>query len=175
MKNLSKMLVFLFISVVLFQAGGELSAQPGPQSIKRIQQVKKMKLLDELNLDEKTADRFLIKYSAWEDKVNEKKEAIDIARKELDLAVQKKEDKSALTQKSNKFLEAMAEMGKTLQDKNIDMRNVLTEEQYAKFLIFEDRFMHDLQKTMFRMMKKGDMPPPDFDGGHHPRPRKPKK
>ncbi len=175
MKNLSKILVFLFISIISFQSGAELLAQPGPKALKRIQQVKKMKMLDELNLDDKVADKFLIKYGAWEDKMNEKKEAIDIARKELDLAVQKKEDKSLLTQKSNKFLEAMADMGKTHLEKNNDMRNVLNEEQYAKFLIFEDRFMHDLQKTMFRMMKKGDMPPPDFDGERHPRPRKPKK
>ena len=153
------LIAFVFIGI----NAGEAFAQPSPKAIKRIQQVKKMKLLDELEIDDKQADKFIIKYTAWDDKIIGMKDQIDIARKELDLSIQKKEDKNELMKKAIKFLETMTEMNKLIQEKNYEMRSVLTEEQYAKFLIFEDRFMHDLQKTMFRMMKKGDMPPPDFD------------
>lgn len=172
MKKSNRMIWLIIAFVFIGINAGEVFAQPGPKAIKRIQQVKKMKLLDELEIDDKQADKFIIKYTAWDDKIIAMKDQIDIARKELDLSIQKKEDKNELMKKANKFLETMTEMNKLIQEKNYDMRSVLTEEQYAKFLIFEDRFMHDLQKTMFRMMKKGDMPPPDFDDEM---PRKPRK
>ncbi len=165
MKNLIiKPLVILFTAFLLIFSSGDLFAQRNIKAKERIQQVKKIKLLEILELDEKTADKFLVKFSFWESKIMAHRDATDLLADELDIAIRKNADKSEIVKLTNQYLEKMSEFHKIISERNNDVKSILNEHQFAKFLIFEDRFIKDVQKVMFKMMKgrdgDDDMPPP---------------
>lgn len=165
----SKILTWIFVAAFATLQWNVASAQPEqPQpptqkSMQKLNQIKKMKMLEVLELDDAVADKFLLKYNEWDKKIDEHRKKTDIARKELDLAITKGEDKTSLTQKTDAFIEILNEMPAIVKGRNSDIRAMLDEEKFAKFILFEDRFMFDVQKHMFKATrpKKGDkMPPP---------------
>ncbi len=153
----------LIAIVTIFFALGSVTtfAQRGIKAKERIDQVKKVKLLEILELDEKLADKFLAKYSAWENKIKDKRESNELLTEELEIAV-KKGDKSEIAKLSTKYMDSMNEFHKMMIDRNNDIKTILDEIQFAKYLIFEENFFKDIQKTMFKMMKPrdGEMPRP---------------
>ena len=162
LKIKTKTIVLLAVLIALSTVN--TFAQRNIKARERIDQVKKVKLLEILELDEKSADKFLAKYTAWENKIKEKKEATDLISDEIEVAIKKKVDKSEISKLTNKYMDSMNEFHKMMLDRNNDIKSILDEIQFAKYLIFEENFFKDIQKVMFRMMKQrgGDMhEPPD--------------
>jgi hypothetical protein len=139
--------------------------------------LKKSKLLDILDLNEEASNRFLSKFTTYEKKLHEQKKQIDETSADLEDGLRKGISKDDLNKKSQKLLEAQMK----LQDMNIEklkaMKDVLNETEYAKYLVFEDRFPKELQRMLFKRQKdkgpedrmgkgksKGRMPPPPDPG-----------
>lgn len=158
--------LIVLIAVFFAFSSTNTFAQRNIKAKERIEQVKKVKLLEVLELDEKAADKFLAKYTAWENKIKDKREANETLAQELELAIKKKADKAEIAKLSAKFMENMNEFHKMMIDRNNDIKTILDEVQFAKFLIFEESFFRDIQKVMFKMMKPrdGEMPPPPRHG-----------
>ncbi|MDD3125381.1 MAG: hypothetical protein PHV24_06115 [Candidatus Kapabacteria bacterium] len=167
----SKILTWIFVVTFATLQWNVAYAKPnhhkGQKAMQKLNQIKKMKMLEILELDNTVADKFLIKYNEWDKKIDEHRKKTDIARKELDLAISKGEDKTSLAQKTDAFTEILNEMPTIIKGRNNDIRAMLDAENYAKFILFEDRFMFDVQKHMFKATrsKKGKImpPPPSFD------------
>jgi uncharacterized protein YhaN len=171
---------FIFVSGISAATAQQKSCErpPKPKAKERMMQAKKIKMLDELKLDEKTADKLLVKYSALEKAIMAKKDAADMAKKELEKALEANAPKAEIVKKTSQYLDAISSMHKSLDDRNNEIKAILDEVQFAKYLIFEDNFMQDLQRIIFKMMKHGGkfdprngdkraenrpMPPPDMD------------
>lgn len=141
-------------------------AQP-PRGKERIERAKKTFILDYLDLNEEESDRFIAKYSFWENQVIEKKDLYDEALEDLKNAVEKQNKEIAPL--SQKVIDAQFELHKAITDKNKAMKSILNENNFAKFLIFEDEFRRKLQKMlmnrdkMFRDNKRPFGPPPHDD------------
>jgi hypothetical protein len=134
-----------------------LWSQPPHKAKERIEQIKKMKLLDILNLDEAAAEKFITKYTTYENKVNEKRQALDEVTDELQKSVRKKESKDDVSKLTKSYLDLQKQFFDAIADKTKAMSSILNEEEYAKFLIFENEFPKELQKVLFekKMKDKG--------------------
>lgn len=148
------MIKFYLSSIILLVIACTLLAQPAFNGSKRLQQIKKMKMLDELNLNEETGDKFLLKYNAWENKLEETHEEFSIATKELRLAIDKNADDATLSEKTSKFIELQEKLHKIQQDKMQDMKEILTKEEFARYIIFEVEFHRRIKELMIEGGKK---------------------
>ncbi|MFC2131703.1 hypothetical protein ACFLSQ_09735 [Bacteroidota bacterium] len=142
--------ILLTISLLLFFTAIDTSAQPPHKAMDRIKQMKKMKLLDILDLSEEEADKFIVRYNSWDKKIDKQKEKIDKLADELMEAVKGDTPKEELKKKSGILLNAQEKFFGLQVEKLHAMKAILDVKNYARFLIFEDRFPKELGKMMMR-------------------------
>ncbi len=136
-----------------------VSAQPANKAKERIAMMKKMKLLEILNLDEQNSEKFLIKYSAYEKKVDEQRMAVDAVADELANAIKKNASKDEIANLSDKLINSQSKLSDVYLEKLKAFKSVLEPKEYAKFLVFESKFMKELQGILLKMAKgKGKGP-----------------
>jgi multidrug resistance efflux pump len=126
-------------------AGKSRQGQEGGKS--KIEQLKKLKLIEKLDLDDATAEKFFMRYNGSQKKVEESRKALDDATNELDKA-----KAGGNTEKIKQLTEQMLQKHKQLQEATNEMlksiRIVLNDKQYAEFLVFEAKFPEILRKSL---------------------------
>lgn len=129
--------------------------QDGGKAKKQIDQLKKLKLIEALNLDDATAEKFFVRYNAEQKKVEESRKALEDATNELEKA-----KSSGNSDKIKQLTQVMLDKHKHLQDANNEflrsIREVLNEKQYADFLVFESKFQKQLTEILSKMNAKRD-------------------
>jgi len=140
-----KKLVFSFLILTLAM---NLVAQP-KRAKERISTLKKVKLLEVLDLDESTSEKVLLKYNAWENKIEDQMKKIDEVEEELVKAI-KKGNKEDIKNISSKFEKERDKIVQIAMERDKDMKSILTDEQYAKYLIFEKRFRRELGEQLMK-------------------------
>ena len=148
------MIVYLLV-IISFLAYGANAQPPNPHAKERVMQLKKIKLLEVLNLDEKTSEKFLAKYTSWEKKIIEKRDQIDLDMQDLEKAIRRDASKEEIVAKSNKAVADQKEMEALLFQAQEDLKSMLNETQFAKLIVFEHRFRGELQKAIMERMRKG--------------------
>ena len=139
-----------------------------PRAKERVFNVKMVKLIDALDLDEQQSEKFLAKYKSWEKKIQDKKEAIEIITDEIDLLIRKKASNDEITKKTKEFLTLQSQFNQLITDKFKEFETMLNPINFAKFVMFEERFTKELQRMLmkrfdreerkeFRKSKKGDL------------------
>lgn len=125
----------------------------GPKSKEKILQFKKIRLLEILNLDEATADKFIAKYTVIEKRLMEQKQKLDDEVDKLNekLKSGSKDDCTALT---NKIIQMQEDLAKEAIESMKSMKSILNENDYAKYVAFESKFKEEFQKMIFRKMKE---------------------
>lgn len=142
-------IIFIVIAITINYS----YSQPANKAKERIAMMKKMKLLEILNLDEQAAEKFLIKYTAYEKKVDEQRLAVDAAADELAEAVKKDASKDDIANLTDKLINNQVKLNDVFLEKLRAFKTVLEPKEYAKFLVFESKFMKELQKILLNMMK----------------------
>lgn len=144
----------LMYSVVILLIATQIIAQPR-KAKERISTIKKIKLLEILNLDEQSSDKFLAKYSNWENKIEEQMKKFDDAEEKLTASVKsgKSTDLQSLTSNFIKERDKILEIAK---ERDNDLKTHLTDEQFAKYLIFEKRFRRELGEKIMKRRGKRD-------------------
>jgi hypothetical protein len=118
----------------------------------RMGMMKKMKLLNILELPEAEADKFLAKYSSYETKIDENLTKMKVACRELDSAIKNKlPDAKA---KSDKVIALQEESFKLSIDKIKDMKSVLPDDKYSKYVLFEQSYFKNMFGAMMENKKK---------------------
>ena len=153
--NLKKVLLFAFM--IAFTTIN-LSAQGmPPQAMERLQSLKKVKLLEVLDLNEAEADKFIIKYNELEKSINENLKALDRATDEIRKAVQD-EDYKNIDKLNADYIKANNELTKSIQFKIESMSKILSKENFAKYILFERRFQEEVQKQIMEKRQEQDRP-----------------
>ena len=117
--------------------------------------LKKIKLIEILDLDEKESDKLIVKYSAWEDKIEEQMKNFDDAEDKLRKAI--KSDKvDDIKKQSDNFIKARTNIIKIADERDNDMKSLLTEVQFAKYLIFEKKFRKELGEQIMKKRRDRD-------------------
>ncbi|MCX7736970.1 MAG: hypothetical protein N2319_09680 [Candidatus Kapabacteria bacterium] len=166
--HLKRLIIFPIAFFLMFNFTA--SAQPNPKAMEQLKQFKKIKLLEILDLDEATAEKFLVKYNANEKKVEEKKKQMDEAVQDLENSLKNAASKDEISKKTEKVLQLTQEFQKVIDESLQSMKSILNEVQYAKYVIFEHRFRGEVQKAIIERMKKRGRGNPDDE--EPPRKRK---
>lgn len=144
----------LVFSLLILAMTMSLNSQPH-KAKERISMLKKIKLIEILDLDEKESDKLIVKYSAWEDKIEEQMKNFDDAEDKLRKAI--KSDKvDDIKKQSDNFIKARTNIIKIADERDNDMKSLLTEVQFAKYLIFEKKFRKELGEQIMKKRRDRD-------------------
>lgn len=139
--------------VALISSAAILIAQPPFHARERISEFKKIKLLEILDLDEQASEKFLAKYNSAEKIITEKLEKVQDAMLDLEYALRKKSGKEEITKNTQKVMDAQRDLLNTMFEQQKEIRTVLNEEQFAKYLLFENKFRGELQRLLIERAK----------------------
>ncbi|MBL8003654.1 MAG: hypothetical protein JNL36_01030 [Candidatus Kapabacteria bacterium] len=151
-------IILLFVTVSFSYAQDNQSAASN-KAIERIQQIRKVKLIEVLDLDDNTADKFFLK-----DHQNSKK--IDIIRQEIDNLSAELErslrdgQQTDIRKKSDQMFTKMTEFMNLNVERLKTAKQLLPEEKFAKFMVFETKFRREIE--MFLIRKEGRMEKRNF-------------
>lgn len=146
MKNLiCSLLFFVFLPICAF-------SQPMKMH-ERMLTIKKVKLLEYLELDIDKSDKILILVTKYENELRDVNESIKKLSEKLN------DDLNSLSEndlkKRNDELYNKLEKISTIQKSKLsDARGILNEKEFAKFQIFELKFAHELRKYLFDNRKQ---------------------
>lgn len=142
-----------FIFIVFFALVGNLNSQPAFRAKERIAEFKKMKLLEVLELDEKTSEKFLAKYTSNEKILREKQEKLDEAILDLEYLIRKKAGKDEISKLTQKVMDLQRDFLNTMLEQQKDLKTILNDEQFARYVVFEARFRERLQQAIIERAK----------------------
>jgi hypothetical protein len=155
MQNLSFKISVTVIFLILFSRSAVFSQNPQnmpPKAIERINSLKKVKLLEVLELKEDEADKFLVKYNGYEKDIQDKMKALEDKTIDLHQALNSKS--KDLEKITNDYIALKSDLDNAVNKKLSDLKNYLTPEQYAKYLLFERNFQEELRKSVMRQMNQ---------------------
>ena len=151
MRRLLPKLLFLLI---LFLSGSIVLAQPSKKAIERIRLIKKLKLIEVLELDEETSEKVIKVYEQWEDKIEKQQQIIHEAAQDLEISLKRGDALNVIKKKSDRFMGLQKQLQDLIYDKFTAMRKILDDRQFAKFLVFEHYFKIELLKIMKKHRSK---------------------
>ncbi len=147
-------------------------SQPAEFARERIETLKMVKLLEILDLNEDESNKFIVKYKTMEKSIKEKADKIDILEDELKLALKKDASDKEIKELSDKLVNTQNDFFSATMEKVKSMQSILSQKNYAKFLIFEKNFHKKLRNMLMDKSKKNGNPNFDDDDGPPMRPRK---
>ena len=148
------LLVFLILIVSLLSFSREVLSQPrvpGPameERMERLQQFKKLRLMETLNLNEEESIKFFARYNKFEEELRGLEQQRNRILDDLEGLIKQEEKEEAY----NKDFEDLLSLGQKLVDARHrfynEARAMLTPTQTAKLLVFERNFNRDLREII---------------------------
>jgi hypothetical protein len=161
MKNIMKKvgLLVLMASLIFGLSIINVKAQPSQTNNKdEFEQMRVIMLVDMLNLDEKTSEKFISKFKSGDKVIKETMEELSIATLELELVLRKKLPDAEVAKVNDKIIQLHDKLIAARSQKMKDIRSVLNETQYAKLILFEkhqkQRMMKNAMTNRMKMMKQ---------------------
>lgn len=116
----------------------------------KIHQLEKIKLIDELNLDEETSVKFFARRNEMQKEVEKLEDKDDEIIKELEKSIQTKDKNSEVVQKQllADLLKTREKIEKTKRQFIDSIKDILTTEQIAKLVVFEQRFREEIRRII---------------------------
>lgn len=153
---------FLLVTAMLALAGvvGVAYAQPGERGQKRekmrqrIEDLRKVKLLDILDLKGDQVERFFAVYNRHQDRFHEQQMKIDAAARDLQGAIGRGASDAELGEKTLALRNLIRDLEKTIESRFDELKPILSTKQYAQYVVFEARFRDELQRMIMDRMKK---------------------
>ncbi len=157
MKILLRKCSVLAVIVGLFAASA-INAQPPRKALERLEQFKKMKLIDILDMDEKTSEKFFAKYNEYDNRHEEKRKELQKTLENLKTALRYDSSEEELTKLTEKVIKYQDELHQIRSEKLKAMKSVLSNEQYSKFVLFEHVFIEEVRKRLHKFRNKKGAP-----------------
>lgn len=157
----------IILVLIVFMSGSfNLNAQRNaPKAKERMEIAKKMRLLEVLNLKDEEADKFLVKYTSFEKNIREKNDYFMEANEDLIEYMDNNPNGKELNEKVNTVVNAHRDFNRAVESKFSDMKSVLSEQNYARFVAFELKFMKRIRRIMSEGPQHGrDVDPEDGRG-----------
>jgi hypothetical protein len=127
--------------------------RPNPKTMEKISMMKKMKLLEVLDLKEDETDKFITKYNAMEKSVQEKHQQLEKVMRNIGKSI-KDDDFKNIDKLTDDYLKKKKEMDEAIDNEIIAVKQLLPKEKFAKYLLFERRFQEELRKAVMKRMEK---------------------
>ncbi len=126
-------------------------AQPALNAQQRIIQFKKLKLIETLALDEQSADKFLLKYTVADKRLEEARRGLHTTLKDLDEALKRKSNR--IKELTDEALKRQSDVQAATNEMIQTMRTVLDEERFARYLVFEAQFTEQMRKALMQLRR----------------------
>lgn len=150
------MILRIFLSVFLFTI---ISMNAFPQmhgkkkALQKMEELKKIKLIEVLQMNEETSIKFFTRRSEHMRKMEELNEAGSLLIEQIDDLIKDKND-SAVRKSIDEYLQTQDNLLKERQNFFKSVSSILTIEQMAKFVVFEERFRNEISGLLFRERKR---------------------
>ena len=143
--NKPKLISFLVVFCVLLSTNILLADNKNirsPKAKERMDMVKKMKMIEAMGLDETKSEKFLLKFNAHNKHLEEiRKQQQNLANRLDESLKNNSKDLSAITEQ---MLNLQDELNRINIEKRRELKGILTETEFAKYLVFESKFMREL-------------------------------
>ena len=146
--------VFFVIGTLLLFTSTFAQMRDGPRHHMRekLEQLKKIKLIETLNMDEETTLRFFSRRSKLQMKLNEIKERGEHNFQQLDKM--QKSGKSYTDEELRSLIDETKSIPLQIEKARVkfisSLNDILTPEQIARFIIFERKFKEKLRNVLVR-------------------------
>jgi len=156
--NKTKVRITLILFLVMLLPVNSLQADNkigSPRAKERINMLKKLKMIEAMELDEAKSEKFFAKFNTHSKQLEDKRiEQRELTKKLNDATKNNSKEISALTEQLLKTHEEFNQMN---SEKNKDLRTVLSEMEFAKYLVFESRFTHEMFSCFMKHNHHNDM------------------
>ncbi len=154
MKLIFKIIPVLLL-LVLFTDLNLYAQDVALNSKERFMQLKKIKLLETLDMNEQTANTFLFKFTKMEKDLAQVRDEIDDLNNNLKKLVQQNADDKTLEEALEKIDSKMKEMFNIRKTFMEDAKKLLNTKQYAKFILFEFSFEKQVHRLLMKKHRGG--------------------
>lgn len=146
---------FLFISLCAAQDRDELRGEK--KHYRKIKELERIKLIESLDLDEKTAVQFFSRRKEHEKKIEKLFESKDIKLNEMEKRLEKTSG-SELSEDYKKLNKELSEIETALLNERNNffssLDDILTPRQICKLHVFERNFKQEIRKLLFKGRRK---------------------
>jgi hypothetical protein len=112
----------------------------------KMKSFKKIMLIDKLKMNEEQATRFFARYQQYEEYIKESQKELEKALMQLDEL--QKSGKQEYGKAIQHVFDKDLAMRKTIVDRMKAMKGILSEQQYAQYILIEHRLLDNLQKMV---------------------------
>lgn len=162
--NLKIAALSLMAMIMALPALSQPGLGEGGRNSERIRQMKKIKMLEVLELDESQANQFLVTYDKYEKQRDEFFKKMRKLNEELKDELKDNPDSDKAAKIADDIIESHPEMQKIDRDKFAEMKKILPPNQFAKYVYFEMNFHREVMRAMYKRGKGrhrgGNEPPP---------------
>ncbi|MCF8242136.1 MAG: hypothetical protein K9J16_12170 [Melioribacteraceae bacterium] len=149
MKHIHITLIILFFAASLFAQGNRGWQKGMGKHHERLEQLEKIKIIEVLNLDEKTTMKFFARRDAHLDeqkKVLDKR--IEILEEFEQILIEDELSAEKYTEFKNKILDTEQQLFNGRKDFLNSLDDLLNKEQIAKLILFEFKFKNEIRGLM---------------------------
>jgi hypothetical protein len=153
---------YVLIIGLLLLFVGNLTAQQhqhrwGMRHQDKIEELKKMKMIEELNLDEETSVRFFARRNKHKEKMKQLMNMRDSILSEIDKKLNSDANQEAFDVLINSINKTEQKINQERRDFFQSLDDILDEKQIAKLILFEHEFHQKLRDLIFK--RRGMGPP----------------
>jgi hypothetical protein len=145
MKNQCNILLCIVIFAVFFIVQ-PMRGQNDTPVLDKMKSFKKIMLIDKLKMNEDQATRFFARYQQYEVYIKESQKELEKALMQLDEL--QKSGKQEYGKAIQHVFDKDLAMRKTIVDRMKAMKGILSEQQYAQYILIEHRLLDNLQRMV---------------------------
>jgi hypothetical protein len=149
--------LIIFYAVLVF-AALPLAAQDGPddeEGRRRVEDLRRVKLIEALDLNEEQSVRLLAREKDFREKERQAQERRKTLFKTLEGKIDEKASDEVLREHILKLHESGLEMQNLRRDYLFSLGDILTMQQIARMVVFEQRFMQEVRSLIQRYRRGG--------------------
>ncbi|MBM4166000.1 MAG: hypothetical protein FJ218_03655 [Ignavibacteria bacterium] len=146
----SLLILLLFGTLFSFSQSDEMPMRPGGE---RIKQFRKLKLIEVLDLNEEKSIRFFAKLNAHENTVHELQKHRNDLLDTLEILIKAKATDKSFERVFNMLFDIDPKITNERNAFHNEVKDLLSPEQMAKWLVFERKFWSEVRERMQEKMK----------------------
>ena len=121
---------------------------------KKIEDLRKVKLLDLLDLQGDQVEKFFTVYNRYQKDMSTLRRQIEEAAIELQGALGNDASDQELDKLTKQLRVKITSLEKAIEGRFDDVRPILSAKQYAQYVVFEARFRDELQRMLLERMRR---------------------
>ncbi len=122
--------------------------------MERLEQYKKIRMIEALKLDEETGLKLVGRYNKHRENVKQLEENRSALIEKLEAQLKSNAADNELQKSFNEFYEIEKKIGESRKKFLEDLKEIFTNKQIAEYMIFERNFMTDLRNTVKDIQKE---------------------